>query len=51
MSPVGFFALGFDGPVVVEPWNAQLREMSPEDAVEKVKLALDNSLKKAGIAV
>ncbi len=44
-------AIGFDGPVVVEPWNAQLREMSPADAVEKVKLALDISLKKAGIIV
>jgi hypothetical protein len=37
--------------VVVEPWNALLREMSPEEAVEKVKLALDLSLKKAGIDV
>jgi sugar phosphate isomerase/epimerase len=42
-------ALGFQGPVVVEPWNAQLREMAPGDAVEKVKLALDLSLKTAGI--
>ena len=44
-------AIGFDGPLVVEPWNAQLREMRPSDAVEKVKLALDDSLKKAGIIV
>lgn len=44
-------AIGFDGPVVVEPWNAQLREMRPEDAVEKVKFALDSSLKKAGIII
>jgi hypothetical protein len=42
-------ALGFNGPVVLEPWNAQLREMNPVDAVEKVKLALDLSLKNAGI--
>ena len=42
-------ALGFDGPVVVEPWNAQLREMNPSDAVEKVKQTLDLSLKNAGI--
>ncbi len=42
-------ALGFTGPLVVEPWNAQLRGMNPEDAVERVKLALDLSLKKAGI--
>lgn len=26
-------ASGFDGPVVVEPWNAQLREMNPGDDV------------------
>ena len=42
-------ALGFDGPVVVEPWNAPLREMSPADAIEKVKKALDLSLASAGI--
>lgn len=42
-------ALGFDGPLVVEPWNAQLRGMDPTDAVEKVKKALDLSLNKAGI--
>jgi hypothetical protein len=37
--------------VVVEPWNAQLRETSPAEAVEKVKLALDFSLRAAGIPV
>jgi sugar phosphate isomerase/epimerase len=42
-------AMGFRGPVVVEPWNAQLREMSPADAAEKVKLALDSCLDAAGI--
>jgi len=42
-------AIGFQGPVVVEPWNAQLREMSPADAIGKGKLALDNCLKKSGI--
>lgn len=42
-------ALGFDGPVVVEPWNAQLRAMNPSDAVGKVKQTLDLSLKNAGI--
>ena len=41
--------LGFHGPVVVEPWNEQLRQTNPSDAIEKVKLALDNSLIKAGI--
>ena len=42
-------AMGFQGPVVVEPWNAPLREMSSEDAVKKVKLALDSCLYRAGI--
>ena len=42
-------ALGFDGPVVVEPWNAQLRSMDPADAIGKVKKALDRCLKAAGI--
>ena len=42
-------ALGFDGPIVVEPWNAQLREMSPPDAIEQTKIALDRCLEKAGI--
>ena len=42
-------AIGFDGPVVVEPWNQQLREMPPADAIAKAKLALDLSLKMAGI--
>ena len=41
-------ALGFDGPIVVEPWNEQLREMSPLDAIE-TKIALDRCLKKANI--
>ncbi len=42
-------ALGFDGPIVVEPWNAQLRAMRPADAIRKVKVALDRCLKQAGI--
>ena len=42
-------ALGFDGPVVVEPWNAQLRAMDPADAIAAVKKALDRCLKDAGI--
>jgi sugar phosphate isomerase/epimerase len=42
-------AIGFHGPVVVEPWDEQLRKRNPGYAVEKVKLALDLSLKKAGI--
>jgi sugar phosphate isomerase/epimerase len=42
-------AIGFGGPVVVEPWNATLRAMAPSDAIEKVKRALDLSLKNAGI--
>jgi sugar phosphate isomerase/epimerase len=42
-------AIGFSGPVVVEPWNEQLRNMPPSDAVRLVKSALDRSLKSAGI--
>ena len=41
--------LGFDGPIVVEPWNEQLRKMSPSDAIEKTKIALDRCLEKADI--
>ncbi|WP_319407400.1 sugar phosphate isomerase/epimerase family protein [uncultured Desulfosarcina sp.] len=44
-------ALGFDGPIVVEPWNEPLRKMSPPDAIEKVKIALDRCLEKANIVL
>ena len=42
-------ALEFNGPIVVEPWNEQLRKMSPSDAIEKTKIALDRCLEKADI--
>jgi sugar phosphate isomerase/epimerase len=42
-------ALGFEAPIVVEPWNATLREMRPADAVEQAKIALDRCLQKANI--
>lgn len=42
-------AIGFSGPVVVEPWNEALRNMAPPDAVRLVKEALDSSLESAGI--
>lgn len=42
-------AIGFSGPVVVEPWNEPLSNMLPSDAVGLVKTALDQSLKSAGI--
>jgi len=42
-------AIGFSGPVVVEPWNETLRNMPPSDAVRLVKAAMDRSLKSAGI--
>ena len=42
-------AIGYSGPVVVEPWNEPLRNMPPSDAVRLVKAALDRSLKSAGI--
>jgi sugar phosphate isomerase/epimerase len=41
--------MGFQGPVVVEPWNTPLREMGPETAVKTVKRALDSCLDRAGI--
>lgn len=43
-------ALGFKGPLVVEPWNARVREMKPSDAVRSIKSALDFVLEKAGVA-
>lgn len=42
-------AIGFCGPVVVEPWNETLRQMAPSDAVRLAKEALDHSLESAGI--
>jgi len=42
-------AIGFKGPVVVEPWNERLRKMNPVEAIRLVKDALDLSLKNAGI--
>ncbi len=44
-------AIGFSGPVVVEPWNESLRNLPPSDAVRLVKEALDRSLKSAGIEI
>ena len=44
-------AIGFSGPVVVEPWNETLRSMPSSDAVHLVKAALDRSLKSAGIEI
>ncbi|MGD1973691.1 MAG: TIM barrel protein, partial [Desulfobacterales bacterium] len=42
-------AIGFSGPVVVEPWNETLRRLPTSDAVRLVKAALDHSLNSAGI--
>jgi sugar phosphate isomerase/epimerase len=42
-------AIGFQGPIVVEPWNAQLREMPPPDAIEQTKRSLDRCLQAADI--
>ncbi|BBO68921.1 sugar phosphate isomerase [Desulfosarcina alkanivorans] len=42
-------ALGFEGPVVVEPWNARLREMRPSEAIGKAKAALDRCLARANL--
>ena len=44
-------AIGFGGPIVVEPWNEFLRNMTPFKAVGMAKEALDNCLESAGIAM
>jgi sugar phosphate isomerase/epimerase len=43
-------ALGYEGPVVVEPWNSRIRRMNPSDAVRSIKSALDSILREAGVA-
>lgn len=41
--------LGYDGPVVVEPFNAPLRAMAPEDAVRTTAEALGKVWRAAGL--
>lgn len=42
--------VGYDGPVVVEPFNARLRAMTAEDAVRTTAEALDKVWREAGLA-
>lgn len=42
--------IGYDGPVVVEPFNAPLRAMTPEDAVRTTAAALEKVWREAGLA-
>jgi sugar phosphate isomerase/epimerase len=35
---------GYDGPVVVEPWNALIAALPLEDAIQRVKASLDRCL-------
>ncbi len=41
--------VGYDGPVVVEPFNAPLRAMAPEDAVRTTAEALAKVWREAGL--
>ena len=41
--------IGYDGPVVVEPFNAPLRAMNPEDAVRTTAEALAKVWREAGL--
>lgn len=41
--------IGYDGPVVVEPFNARLRAMAPEDAVRTTAAALGQVWREAGL--
>lgn len=41
--------IGYDGPVVVEPFNARLRAMTPEDAVRTTAEALGKVWREAGL--
>ncbi len=43
--------LGYNGPVVVEPFSPRLKEMSPEDAVRTTAEALHQVWRNAGLAV
>lgn len=43
-------ALGYDGPVTIEPFSKRLREMSADDAVRETAAAMDKSWQAAGLA-
>ena len=45
----GLAAIGYSGPVVVEPFSARLKAMAPEDAVRTTAAALDGVWQAAGV--
>ena len=51
---VGFMqalaGIGYDGPVIIEPFSQRLREMPPDGAVQATKVALDELWIRAGLA-
>ncbi len=40
---------GYKGPVAIEPWNEQIRQMPVEEAIRKVKQSLDVCFEQAGL--
>lgn len=42
--------MGYDGPVIVEPFNQELREMDDEAAARRTKESLDRSWAQAGLS-
>jgi sugar phosphate isomerase/epimerase len=42
-------AIGYDGPVTVEPFSARLRQLAPDQAVAETAAALDKGWKAAGL--
>lgn len=42
-------AIGYDGPVTVEPFSARLRELPPDQAVAETAAALNEAWKAAGL--
>jgi L-ribulose-5-phosphate 3-epimerase UlaE len=35
----------YKGPICIEPWNAKLKSMEPEEAVKAVKASLDDCMR------
>lgn len=42
-------AIGYDGPVTVEPFSARVRQLAPEDAVAETAASLANAWQAAGL--
>lgn len=41
--------LGYKGPIVVEPWNEEIKRLSCEEAAKRIKKSLDECMIAAGI--